>query len=129
MKIWTDYGSEHSAKLVMIGTFRDTASAEEAKELIDEITHFITDSGDNYENASRYPDGLMKLLEKVGFYSAGPAEFDQFRYEIDSELKGDKVVITTDEVEVSAFLKLLVDRGARVEVYSSHVYPNSRDGH
>jgi hypothetical protein len=128
MKIWNSYGSEHSANLVMIGKFKDAASAEKAKEIIDEITDFISSSGDNYENAARYPDGIMKLLERVGFHSIAPAELDQFRYDIRSELKGDKVVITTDEVEISAFLKLLVDKGARVEVYSAHDYPDTREG-
>jgi len=43
MKIWNSYGSEHSAKLVMIGHFKDVASAESAKKLIDEIATFISD--------------------------------------------------------------------------------------
>ena len=112
----------------MIGTFKDAASAEKAKEIIDEITDFISSSGDNYENADRYPDGIRNLLEKVEFYSVGPAELDQFRYDIRSELKGDKVVITTDETEISALLKLLVDQGARVLVYSADEYPDTGEG-
>lgn len=128
MKIWNNYGSEHSANLVMIGRFKDAASAEKAKEIIDRITEFISAGEENYENAERYPDGMMKLLEEVGFYSAGPAEFDQFRYDIRSEVKGDKVQITTDEAEISAFLKLLIARGAWVEVYSAHDHPGTGIG-
>lgn len=128
MKIWNNYGSEHSANLVMIGSFKDAASAEKAKEIIDEITDVICASGENYENADHYTDGMMKLLEKVRFHSVAPGELDQFRYDIRSEVKGDKVVITTDEVEISAFLKLLIDKGARVEVYSAHDYPDTGEG-
>jgi hypothetical protein len=112
----------------MIGSFKDAPSAEKAKEIIDEITEFISNGNDDYENAERYPDGMMKLLEKVGFHSIGPGELDQFRYDIRSELKGDKVMITTDEVEISAFLKLLIDKGARVQVYSAHDYPDTAEG-
>ena len=43
---------------------------------------------------------------------------------IRSELKDQQVVITTDEPDVSAFLKLMVDKGARVEVFSAHDYPD-----
>jgi hypothetical protein len=128
MKIWNSYGSEHSANLVMIGQFKDMASAEEAKHIIDEITDFISAGDENYEKADRYPDGMLKLLEKVKLHSVGPAELDQFRYDIRSEVKGDKVVITTDEIEISAFLKLLIDKGARVEVYSAHDYPGAGIG-
>jgi hypothetical protein len=52
----------------------------------------------------------------------------QFRYDINSERKNDQIVITTDELEVSAFLKLLIDKGARVEMYSAHDYPNTNEG-
>jgi Family of unknown function (DUF6375) len=31
MKIWNSYGSEHSARIVMIGRFKDVASAKKAK--------------------------------------------------------------------------------------------------
>ena len=85
----------------------------------------------NAEQSSkdRYPDGLMDLLQKVGFYSLSPNELEQFTMDIRSELKEQQVVITTDEPDVSAFLKLMVDKGARVEVFSAHVHPdpNGRD--
>jgi len=39
-------------------------------------------------------------------------------------LNGSRIVVTTDELEVSGFLKLMVDKGAKVEVYSAHDYPD-----
>jgi len=129
MKTWNSYGSEHSANLVMIGKFADSASAEEAKEAIDTITDFLT-SGEAVEGShGRYPDGLMSILEKYRFYSLSPEEIEQFRMEISSKVEGEQVVVTTDEADVSAFLKLMVDKGARVEVFSAHVHPdpNGRD--
>jgi hypothetical protein len=41
------------------------------------------------------------------------------------ETKGNDIVLTTEEIEVSAFLKVLIDHGARVEVYSAHDYPDT----
>jgi len=124
MKIWNSYGFEHSANLVMIGKFKDAASAEKAKAVIDEITVFMANSPDDHRDADRYSDGALALLQRVGFHSVAPAELHQFIYDIRAELKGDQVVITTDELEISAFLKLMIDKGARVEVYSAHDYPD-----
>ena len=47
----------------------------------------------------------------------------------DLKAKRDEVIIMTDEVDVSALLKLLLDRGAKVEVYSAHDYPEMGTGH
>lgn len=127
MKIWNSYGSEHSANLVMIGKFKDAASAEKAKAIIDEITQFMANNPDDHRRADRYSDDALGLLQKVDFYSVAPAELEQFIYDVSVELRGDQVVITTDEIDVSAFLKLLIDKGARVEVYSAHDYPDSSE--
>lgn len=125
MKIWNSYGSEHSASLVMIGRFKDVGSAEKAKAAIDEITEFMGNLKDQPdEDADRYPEGILPLLKNLGLHSVGPSELGQFCYCIYSQLKGDQIVITTDEIEVSAFLKLMIDKGARIEVYSSHDYPD-----
>jgi hypothetical protein len=129
MKTWNSHGSEHSANLVMIGSFKDAASAEEAKEAIDLITDYMTSENTDQSAPDSFPDGLLDLLQKVRFHSLSPGEIDQFKMDISSELKDEQIVITTDEPDVSAFLKLMVDKGARVEVFSAHVYPdaNGRD--
>ena len=80
MKIWNSYGSEHSANLVMIGSFKDAASAEKAKEIIDEITKFMMKTDADYRGAEHYPDEVMDLLKRVKFYDVLPFELDQFRY-------------------------------------------------
>lgn len=126
MKIWNSYGSEHSANLVMIGTFKDATSAEKAKEIIDEISKFMVNAGDaDYRGADYFPEAVMDLLKRVRFYDIAPFEIDQFRYDVDSKLKDDKIIITTDESDVSAFLKLMINKGARIEVYSAHDYPDT----
>ena len=111
----------------MIGQFKDAESAEKTKEIIDEITEFMTSCGDDHRNADSYSEGALALLMKVGFHSVSPAELENFIYDISSEVKGDKIIITTDEMEISAFLKLMIDKGARVEVFSAHVHPAPND--
>jgi hypothetical protein len=128
MKIWNSYGSEHSANLVMIGRFRDVASAKEAKAIIDELTHFMMSTDDDFEQSDSFSDAALDLLKKLKFYSIRANELAQFAYDVRSEVKENQIVITTDELAVSAFFKLLIDKGARVEVYSAHDYPDIDKG-
>jgi hypothetical protein len=41
-------------------------------------------------------------------------------YDIDVEQDGDKVVITTDDLPIAPITKLLMNNGAKIEVYSAH---------
>jgi Family of unknown function (DUF6375) len=133
MKIWTGYGSEHSMNLVMIGTFKDASAAQDAKDLIDALTEHVQKERPRGEEDTswkdrRFSEETLQLLRKANFYNVGSSELEQFMYDVRAELKQSKIVLTTDEIDVSAFLKLLLDRGARVEVYSAHEYPDTEYG-
>ncbi len=133
MKIWRLFASEHSANLVMIGRFKEVSEATKAKELIESIIAQVR-ADENAgllkigDTSDRYTDGMRELFQKVDVYTIGPAEVEQFAYDVTVNVRGKEVVLTTDEVDVSAFLKVLVDKGARVEVYSAHGYPESGAG-
>ncbi|MDP2660682.1 MAG: DUF6375 family protein [Dehalococcoidia bacterium] len=132
MKVWFGCSSEHSSNLVMIGRFKELGDAAEAKEIITLLTEQVradeqaglTKVGDG---ADRYTDGMLKLLEQAKIYSIGPGELEQFVYDITIVVKTNELVLRTDEIDVSAFLKVLLDKGARVEVYSAHNYPGTED--
>ena len=125
MKLWLGYGTEHSMNLVMIGKFDDNRDAAQAFAALQRI---IGQASDEVESGrlevgnppDHYTSEMMKLLEDLRFYSLHPAEFEQFVYDVGIDLEGDNIVIRTDEADVSAFLKVLVGKGARVEVYSAH---------
>lgn len=133
MKIWYGYGSEHSMNLVMIGQFKNVADAEKAKEVIDALTESVmadVETGllEPGNPPQRYTDRMMELLKNANIYIIGANEIEQFGYEFRLKVDGDKVVLTTDESDVSAFLKVLVHEGAKVEVYSAHEYPDTKYG-
>jgi hypothetical protein len=133
MKVWYGYGSEHSMNLVMIGHFRDVRSAEKAKQLIDSFTKKVRGSIDKGtlqvgEPPERYADEWLDFLRKMNVYYIGTSELEQFAYDIKVTIDDKRIVVTTDESEVSAFLKLLVNEGARLEVYSAHEYPDTGYG-
>ena len=133
MKIWQGYGSEHSMNLVMIGRFKNVGDAENAKLTIDQLIRQVSADVDAGEMVigpptDSFTPGMLDLLQALRVHILAPDELQQFGYDANVGLEGDKVVITTDESDVSAFLKVLVDKGARVEIFSAHFYPEAGHG-
>jgi hypothetical protein len=119
--------------LVMIGRFRDAGAAAAAKDVIDQLTEYVLAESQAGEmeiegHSDRFSTKLLDLLSKLKIHDVGPVELQQFSYDFGVKLDDDKVVLTTDESDVSAFLKVLIDKGARVEVYSAHEYPDTAPG-
>jgi len=128
MKVWYGYGSEHSSNLVMIGHFTDANKAQKVKEILDSLAEqYNKDSRADSVMTSNHPekfsDDMLKLLQEVHVYNVAPHEFEQFTSDIRVEVKGDAIIIKTDEIDVSAYLKVFIDLGARIEVYSAHDHP------
>jgi hypothetical protein len=123
MKIWRSYGSEHSAQLVMIGRFKTIEDADGAHKVLEEIREYMRNHSPDLHQAVRYPPEFVTLLKRLNIHNLSVHEIDQFSYDVSSTLKGDAVTIDTNEPDISAYLKVLVDRGARVEVFSTISYP------
>jgi Family of unknown function (DUF6375) len=133
MKIWYQHGSEHSANLVMIGHFKDVTEATKAKEIIDELTKQVVEDQNKGalvlgSPSERYGDAMLDLLGRLNVASIGPRELEQFLYDVTLKVEGSKMILTTEEVDISAFLKVMFDRGARIEVYSAHNHPDTDYG-
>lgn len=130
MKIWYQHGSEHSANLVMIGHFENVADAMKAKEIIDALTNQVREEESSGTRpighpSERYGDAMLDLLGKLNIGSIGPSELEQFAYEVNIKAQGNDLVLTTEELDISAYLKVMFLKGARVEVYSAHDYPDT----
>lgn len=132
MKIWYQHGSEHSANLVMIGHFENAADAMKAKEIIEALTERVSEDQSKGtltlgSPTDRYGDEMLDLLVRLNI-SIGPQEVEQFAYEFSVKVDGNDLVLTTEELDISAFLKVMYLNGARVEVYSAHDYPDTLHG-
>ena len=133
MKVWYQYGSEHSANLVMIGHFQDATEAAKAKEIIDELSQQVeADQATGKlvigSSSEHFGKEMLDLLMRLNIGSIGPGELEQFAYDVKVKVDGNKVVITTDELDVVAFLKVMFHQGARIEVYSAHEHQNTSYG-
>lgn len=129
MKIWNGYGSEHSMNLVLIGKFKRAQDAEKVERDIGKLSaqaskddsHTIAFDGPAHQ---RFSDEMLSLLGKLDLNTLGPADLGQLVSDHRLERKDDRITVTTDEAEVSAFVKLFIDAGAKVEVFSAHDYPS-----
>lgn len=122
MKIWNSFGSEHSENLMLIGTFTDATKAEEAKEIINELSDYACENFDHFDSmaSTRLPEDVMEALRKHSLYSISTAEFFQLAYDHNVDVDSGTLVIRTDEIDVSVFMKLVIRLGGKIEIYSNH---------
>lgn len=129
MKIWNGYGSEHSMNLVLIGKFKKVEDAEKIQtniqklsaQLMNDESHSVAFDPD--PESQRFSDQMLSLMRNMNLYTLGPAEVGQLAYDHQLERTGDQITVKTDEIDVSAFVKLFVEAGAKVEIFSEHDYP------
>jgi hypothetical protein len=125
MKVWRGYGSEHSMNLVMIGQFKSTEDAEKAKKMIDRLTEKLTDKIEVGSTRDRFGDDVLALLRDANIYSLRPLELEQFLHDTSTRVEKDQLILQTDELEVSAFIKLMIAQGAKISIFSAHDYPDA----
>lgn len=129
IKIWNGYGSEHSMNLVLIGRFKQAQDAEKVeKDIITISTQAAKDECytipfDEPEN-QRFSDDMLSLLRSLQLNVLGPTDLGQLLSDHHLSRDGDRITITTDEAEIFAFVKLFIEAGAKVEVFSAHDYPS-----
>jgi len=133
MKIWFGYGSEHSMNLVMIGQFKSINDAKEAEEIIEQIgEQFRTDTEAGLMElgglSDSFSEPMLELLQKHRVYDIRPSELEVFACEFTVQAEGNELVVRTDESDVVALVKILLHKGALVEVYSAHEYPEKGNG-
>ncbi|MDX2199626.1 MAG: DUF6375 family protein [Phycisphaerae bacterium] len=123
MKLWRQYASEHSMDLHMIGKFNEIHDAHAAKRAIDELTQQVGAESERYSaglppHKQTFSEAMHALLAKYNLFSIHPTELGQFELDVTTSAVGKELRLHTDEIDVSAFLKLLLEFGAQVYVTS-----------
>lgn len=132
MKIWNGYGSEHSMRLVLIGSFKKIRDAENTKAVIDKIVdQAVKDEAFDLSHSSpedqRFSSSMTEILQANRIHSLAPHDIDQFASDHSINQHEDQILVRTEEADLSAFIKIFIDAGARVEIYSAHDYPEDDD--
>ena len=69
-------------------------------------------------------DGVREALSELKIYGLTPEDIENFAKGHIMNRDGDQVLLQTEEWDLSGFMKVMVERGARIEVYSGHFYPD-----
>ena len=127
MKIWNSYGAEHSLNLVIIGRFKEEHEAEEFETLTNKVTSFLHENPEFDVEADRFDKKTLDFLGKENLSSLSPQQLGHLLYDVHLTRDGNEVRIGSDD-DVNAFISLLIHKGAKVEVFSAHEYPeNEKD--
>jgi hypothetical protein len=109
--------------LIMIGKFETVAEAEDAVSRM-EALKVLADaewSDDSWQSKDeRMPESLREGLMSLELYDMGRFDVDNYAYEHSISRDGSNVRIWTEESDVQGFLKVLINLGARVDVFSRH---------
>ncbi|WP_444926940.1 DUF6375 family protein [Microbulbifer sp. TRSA002] len=124
MKIWNSYGSEHSLNIVIIGRFKEEHEAEAFEKLTDKVTRFLNDNSEFDVEADRFDRKTLDFLNKENLFSLTPQQLVHLLYDVHVSRHNKEIHINSDD-DVNAFISLLIHKGAKVEVFSAHDYPEN----
>jgi hypothetical protein len=109
--------------LLLVGTFQSVSAAQAAVERMEALQALAEQewSDDDWgREDDRMSDAALETLRELKLYDMGRNDVGMFAYGHTIE-RGESIVrIATDESEVQGFLKVLLNLGAHVEVFSRH---------
>lgn len=123
MKLWNSYGTEHSLNLVIIGHFKEEHEAEEFEILTDRIKNFLYENTAFNIDADRFDERTLDFLREENLYSLSAQQLTHLLLDFHITQIKNKIRITSDD-DVNALISLLIHKGAKVEVFSAHNYPD-----
>ncbi len=131
MKVWVGYGSEHSSRLNLIGRFKTPEAAEEVRRQLEQLCELVANSYDH----DRFDENPMALyldrelcetLAGLGCRHFSPEDIASLIGEHQIDRRGNELRIWSNEFSVSGFVKFLIERPVRVEVFSEHHFPEAQ---
>ena len=125
MIIWNGYVSEHSMNLVLIGRFKKEQDAEKIEKDIKKLStqaekdecYSIPFDRPEYQ---RFSDEMLSILRVLKINTLAPTDLSELVSDHHLSREGDRITITTDESEGYAFVKQLIEAGAKGEIFSAH---------
>jgi hypothetical protein len=115
--------------LVLIGKFKKAQDAEKVEKDIKKLSEQAlkdeshTLAFDPAPEDLRFSEDMLSLLRSLRLHTLGPVELGQLASDHRLEREENRITVKTDEADISAFLKLFIEAGAKVEVFSAHDYP------
>lgn len=113
----------------MIGRF---ATAEQAKSAWDAIERMQTQISEDMaagrldvDKSHRFTKGITDVLREINLHSLSAGEAEDFGCNVHIRQENEQLLLHTDDIDIGGFIKLMVDRGAKVEVWCADYAPPS----
>ena len=123
MKIWTGYGSEHSANLVMLGKFKTPEDATNFLAELEKLERLIQEDDSGDDVFSEFPKKIMDEIfhGHIRFCNDfAPKDLDDFRMNLQRYQRDDDQTILefkSDETGWAGLIKMMLNAGARIELF------------
>lgn len=127
MKIWKEFGTEHSNRFVMKGEFKSIEKATHVHHLFEHLTEKLADKVEYADGQNRFTDEVQSILSSLEIFNLSPEELECFIMDHRLSIEDSTVYLETQEREITAFFKIFLGHGAKVEAYSEHDFPDSED--
>lgn len=124
MKIWKSFSAEHSAKLRIVGTFQETKDINSAKEAIEALTGEVMKQDVCSLLKASYTPEIEDVLKQKNLYCIGEEDLIHFTHAHNIDYSNTTITINTDELDIQGLIKIMINNGAKIEIYSKHDYPN-----
>lgn len=123
MKIWKSFSAEHSAKLRIVGKFKNAEDLKSARETIEALTNEVMKQDVCRLEKASCTKEIENILHNSNIYNIGEEDLIHFTHAHSIDYESDSVVINTDELDIQGLIKVLIKNGAKIEMYSKHDYP------
>lgn len=127
MKLWYGYSSEHSSRIKLIGRFKTSAAGKEFEESLNQMRELVVENYDEcLNNVDKFPRHILDLLFHGAIKNTqtlAAHDLLDFGNEMSVDLKDKEIVISSDECNWAGVIKMLIEAGAKIEMFSEHDYP------
>ena len=125
MKIWFNYGSEHSMNLVLIGHFKNSLDAKSFVQNVENLKKFLQENPEYEFNVLNFEPSVEEYLVKEHIAFLSPEQLNQIlSYDVIKN-DGAKIEVTSDEF-LDGLIAWMIMKGAKVEIFSLHDYPGEK---
>ena len=131
MKVWYCYSSEHSSRMKIIGRFKTEESARMFEADFNKMKQLVKD---NYDTCFTAPDEFPRLILDELFkgtvkhaQTLSPHDLLDFANDMSDYREGNCFTISSDEYNWAGVIKMMIEAGSKIEIFSEHDYPEKGD--
>lgn len=124
MKIWKSFSGDHSSKLKIIGEFKEKIDLNNFNNQFENFVKLI-DGKEGINIWDFFKEEILKENKNFGsLMTTNDADATgYFSFDDVQNIKNNKILIEADDFCIEFILKLIIANHGKVEVLSSHDYP------